>query len=401
MKTETKFLSENIVDKFFSNQLARTLSLALDPHPRLSANYLRKNRKILRFLVESSVSVFVYHSRRTIMWSLRTLNNLKRCQISVLSQNVCTKAIGIIGAPFGKGAGKSGAEHGPKALREAGLIDEIKSISQNIDLKDYGDVHYELMKSNGRKINNLKELEHVASCNKALADRVEEIMNDNRMPIMLGGDHSLAFGSISGVLRRVQAENLCVLWIDAHIDLNTNSTSPSGNMHGMPVSLLVKELRSEWPCVPELEWCRAKLSLKNFCWIGLRSIDYYERLMMEKYGINYFDMRDIERMGIEKVMQRALETINPKGEKKLHVSFDIDALDPLYANSTGTPVMGGLTLREGVFAMEEAYKSGTLSSIDLVEVNPCLGNANDVQNTLNSAKLIIQAAVGNNRSGNC
>jgi arginase len=228
---------------------------------------------------------------------------------------------------------------GPKALRDAGLIDEIKGISANII--DYGDVHYELMKSNGRRINNLKELEHVSACNEALANKIEEIKRDNWMSIALGGDHSIAIGSISGLLRHIRAENLCVLWIDAHIDMNTNTTTPSGNMHGTPCSLLVKELRSEWPTIPELEWCRAELSLSNFCFIGLRSIDYFERIMMEKYGINYFDMRDIEKMGIEKVMHRALEILNPTGEKHLHVSFDIDALDPLHAPSTGTPVIGG------------------------------------------------------------
>lgn len=335
------------------------------------------------------------------MWALRKLHNLKRLELIFLRKVSESKAIGIVGVPFDKGAATRGAAHGPKALRDAGLIDEIKDISPNIDVKDYGDVHYELTKSKGRKISNLKELEHVAACNKALADKVEEIINDNRMPITLGGDHSIAFGSISGVLRKIKAENLCVLWVDAHIDLNTNTTSPTGNMHGMPVSLIVQELRPLWPTITELEWCQAQMSLKNFCWIGLRSIDYYERLMMEKYGINYFDMRDIESLGIEKVVQRALEAINPSGDRKLHVSFDIDALDPIYANSTGTPVHGGLSLREGVFLMEEAYNTGTLSSIDLVEVNPCLGDAKDVANTVNSAKLIIQAAVGNNRSGNC
>lgn len=335
------------------------------------------------------------------MWALKSFNNLKRFQLEILGRSLSTKAIGILGVPFGRGAGKCGAEFGPKALRDAGLIDELKSISANIDVKDYGDVHYELMKCNGRKIDNLKELEHVSSCNKALAERVEEIINDNRMYIALGGDHSIALGSISGLVRKVGAENLCVLWVDAHLDLNTNSTSLSGNMHGMPVSLLVKELRSLWPTVPELEWSQAQMTVKNFCWIGLRSIDYEERRMMEKYGINYFDMRDIEKMGIEKVVRQALETINPKGDKKLHVSFDIDSLDPVHANSTGTPVIGGLTLREGVFIVEEAYNSGTLFSLDMVEVNPSLGDAKDVESTLNSAKLIIQAAVGNNRSGNC
>lgn len=224
---------------------------------------------------------------------------------------------------------------------------------------------------------------------------------DTNVSFLSGGDHSIAFGSISGLLRNTRPEDLCVLWVDAHIDMNTNATSPSGNMHGMPVSLLVKELRKEWPTVPELEWSQAQLSVKNFCWIGLRSIDYYERKMMEKLGVHYYDMRDIESKGIEKVVQLALEAINPCGTKKLHVSFDIDALDPVHANSTGTPVVGGLTLREGVFLMEQVFKTGTLSSMDLVEVNPCLGDAKDVKSTLNSAKLIIQAALGNNRSGNC
>lgn len=333
------------------------------------------------------------------MWTNKVLRRFQG--IRAHARCASGKSVGIVGVPFDKGAGTRGAEHGPKALRDAGLIDEIRGISDDIDVKDYGDVHYELTKANGRRINNLKQLEHVAACNKALADRVEEIMNDGRMPVALGGDHSLAIGSITGVLRKIGAGNLSVLWVDAHIDLNTNTTSPSGNMHGMPVSLMLRELRPLWPTIPALEWCRAQLSLQNICWIGLRSIDYYERLMMEKYGIHYFDMRDFEKLGVEKVVQRALEAINPDGKKSLHVSFDIDALDPLYANSTGTPALGGLTLREGVFVMEEAYRTGWLSSMDLVEVNPCLGDARDVANTVGAAKLIVQAALGNNRSGNC
>lgn len=134
--------------------------------------------------------------------------------------------------PFGRGAGKEGAEHGPKALRDSGLIDDIKTISPNIDVKDYGDVQYETLNCNGRKINNLKYLAHVAACNKALSEKVGEIIKDNRMPIVLGGDHSIASGSITGLLKSTKPENLCVLWIDAHVDSNTNATSPSGNMHG-------------------------------------------------------------------------------------------------------------------------------------------------------------------------
>lgn len=122
--------------------------------------------------------------------------------------------------------------------------------------------------------------------------------------------------------------------------------------------------------------------------------------MMEKHGIKYFDMRDIDKMGIDKVTNAALKAINPDGTRQLHVSFDIDSLDPMFANSTGTPCGAGLTLRESLFLMEEVHKSGTLASMDLVEVNPMLGDARDVANTLNSAKAIVCAAVGSNRSGN-
>lgn len=342
-------------------------------------------------------SVYFWPCNR-IMWAAKALKNLPKLLANV--RFASGKAVGIIGVPFDKGAGTRGADLGPQALRHAGLLDELRHMSADMDVKDYGNIHYEVFKASGRRINNLNHLEHVAACNEALAHKIKEIMSDNRLPVTLGGDHSLAIGSITGVLKTVKPENVCVLWIDAHIDLNTNSTSPSGNMHGMPVSLLVQELRPQWPTLPVLEWCKAQLSLKNFSWIGLRSIDYDERIMMEKYGINYFDMRDIEKLGIEKVVKQALEAINPSGEKSLHVSFDIDALDPLYANSTGTPVAGGLTLREGVFVMEEAYRTGKLSSLDLVEVNPSLGDAKDVTNTISAAKLLIQAALGSNRSGN-
>lgn len=331
------------------------------------------------------------------MLSLRVFRNVAN---KFQGRNFTTKKIGIIGVPFDKGAGTQGTDQGPDALRQSGLIQEIKDISPDIDVKDYGDIAYELVKSNGRIIGNLKNIDDVASCNKALADKVEQVLNDDRMPITLGGCHSIAIGSISGLLRKMTSENLKILWVDAHIDMNTNSTSPTGNMHGMPVSLLVKELRNQWAYVPQLEWCQPQLSLTNFCWVGLRSIDFFERKMMEEHGINYFDMRDIEKNGIHKVIHMALDILNPGNQHNLHVSFDIDALDPMHANSTGTSEPGGLTLREGVYLMEEAHSTGCLKSMDLVEVNPMVGDERDVEHTLKSAKLLIKAAIGNNRSGN-
>ncbi|XP_065079361.1 arginase-1 [Ochlerotatus camptorhynchus] len=306
--------------------------------------------------------------------------------------------IGIVGVPFEKGQRKKGVGLGPKAIREAGLIDSIQEISHKLDIRDYGDIQYEALNLPGRMATNMKKLEHVASCTKLLSHRVTQVLNDDRLCLTLGGDHAIAIGSIDGHLKH--CSDVGVIWVDAHADLNTNSTSPSGNIHGMPVALLAKELADYWPYIPGMDWQEPIISIKNMVYIGLRSVDPYERVIIEKFGIHAFGMREVQKYGIKDVMKMALERIDPDGKKSLHVSYDIDSLDVLEAPSTGTGVRGGLTLREGIYIMEDAYKTGRLAAVDLVEVNPTVGTPEDVKKTLDAAIHLLVAACGHSRKGN-
>ncbi|XP_062552728.1 arginase, hepatic [Armigeres subalbatus] len=305
--------------------------------------------------------------------------------------------IGIVGVPFEKGQRKKGVGLGPKAIREAGLIDSIQEISNKLDIRDYGDIQYEALNLQGRLATNMKKLEHVASCTKLLSQRVTQVLNEDRLCLTLGGDHAIAIGSIDGHLKH--CSDVGVIWVDAHADLNTNSTSPSGNIHGMPVALLAKELADYWPYIPGMDWQEPIISIKNMVYIGLRSVDPYERVIIEKFGIHAFGMREVERYGIKDVMRMALERIDPEQKRSLHVSYDIDSLDVLEAPSTGTGVRGGLTLREGIYIMEEAYNTGRLAAVDLVEVNPGVGTADDVRKTLDAAIHLLVAACGHSRIG--
>ncbi|XP_053692591.1 arginase, hepatic [Sabethes cyaneus] len=340
----------------------------------------------------------------------KLLKQANRLSISFGRVNYCSSSdaekcktinyekIGIIGVPFEKGQRKQGVGLGPKAIREAGLIDAIQEISYRLNIRDYGDINYEALNLSGRLTVNMKMLEHVASCTKHLSERVTQVLKDDRLCLTLGGDHAIAIGSIDGHLKH--CSDVGVIWVDAHADLNTNSTSPSGNIHGMPVALLARELADYWPYIPGMDWQEPIISIKNLVYIGLRSVDPYERAIIDKFNIHAFGMREVEKYGIREVMRMALERIDPEGKKSLHVSYDIDSLDVLEAPSTGTSVRGGLTLREGIYIMEEAYNTGRLAAVDLVEVNPAIGTEVDVKKTLEAAIHLLVAACGHSRSGN-
>ncbi|KMQ85606.1 arginase- mitochondrial-like protein [Lasius niger] len=312
---------------------------------------------------------------------------------SKLSVRYYSGKVGIIGVPFDKGQEKEGVARGPDAIRAAKLIDELKSLE--LDVQDYGDVLYDA--NNIGDVNNMSHLGYVASCTSRLSKQVRQVLRDGRQVLTIGGDHSLSIGTIDGHVKEKQ--DVAVIWVDAHADLNTNKTSVSGNVHGMPVALLTSELADYWPYLPGMDWQMPMLSIRNVAYIGLRSVDRYERLVIENFGIAAFGMEDIERYGIHDVMHMALNKVDPYNSKSLHVSFDIDALDPLEAPSTGTPVRGGLSLREAIHLMEEIYRTHRLSAIDLVEVNPQIGSVQDVKITIEAAIHIIQAALGYTRRG--
>ncbi|KAL2720442.1 hypothetical protein V1478_010708 [Vespula squamosa] len=301
--------------------------------------------------------------------------------------------VGIIGVPFEKGQQKKGVALGPKIIRDTGLIKELEVLG--LDVRDYGDIMYEAEGTGNVK--NMTHLGDVAACTRLLSEQVQRILNDGRCVLTLGGDHSVGIGTIDGHVKAMK--DVAVLWVDAHADLNTNKTSESGNVHGMPVALLTTELSDYWPHLPGMEWQKPMLSIRNVAYIGLRSVDSYERLVIEKFGISAFGMEDVERFGIHNTISMALDRIDPEGLKSLHVSFDIDSLDPLEAPSTGTAVRGGLNLREAIHIMEEVHRTHRLNAIDLVEVNPYIGDQRDVKLTTEAAIYIIQAALGYSRRG--
>ncbi|XP_018367549.1 PREDICTED: arginase-1 [Trachymyrmex cornetzi] len=304
-----------------------------------------------------------------------------------------SRKVGIIGVPFDKGQKKEGVARGPETIRAANLVDKLKIL--DLDVRDYGDVCYNI--SNMNDVQNMSHLGHVASCMSNLSKQIRQVLREGRQALTIGGDHSLSIGTIDGHVKEKQ--DVAVIWVDAHADLNTNKTSESGNVHGMPVALLTSELADYWPYLPGMDWQMPILSIRNVAYIGLRSIDRYERLIIEKFGITAFGMEDIERYGIHDVIHMALNKIDSHNSRSLHVSFDIDALDPLEAPSTGVPVRGGLSLREAIHLMEEISRTHRLNAIDLVEVNPQIGNKQDVKMTVQAAIHIIQAALGYSRRG--
>ncbi|KAF5287956.1 hypothetical protein FQA39_LY15594 [Lamprigera yunnana] len=305
--------------------------------------------------------------------------------------------IGVLGVPFEKGQTKIGVGNGPKILRDHGLIESLKEISNNIDVVDYGDVSY-TPDSTIKEVPNMKQYVHLVPCVREASKCVSQIIQTGRICLTLGGDHAIGLATVDGHIK-AKSSDIILFWVDAHADINTNKTSSSGNTHGMPVALLVKELSNYWPHLPGMDWQKPEISVKNIVYIGLRSVDNYEKFIMKRLGILAFGMKEIQIMGIEDVVQTALKQLDPEAKKSIHVSFDIDSLDALEAPSTGTPVRGGLTLREGIHIMEAVHRTGRLGAMDMVEVNPSLGNERDVDTTVTAAIHIITAAFGFNRKG--
>jgi len=327
------------------------------------------------------------------MFSQRTISKIiKRVR------NVSTSKIGVIGVPFEKGQPRVGVGNGPLRIRQGDLITRLREIHQQMDVVDYGDVKYEVNKTICDAIPNMRDYEHMVPCAQEVSKRVANIIRDGRICLTLGGDHSIGVATVDGHIQ-AKSENVALLWIDAHADLNTNKTSSTGNIHGMPMALLAKELADYWPYLPGMDWQKPVISIRNVAYIGLRSVDSYERLVIDKHGITAFGMAEIEKYGIHTVLNMALDKIDPDSNKSIHVSFDIDSLDSLEAPSTGTAVRGGLTLREGIYIMESIHKTGRLGAMDLVEVNPTIGSEKDVQTTVEAAIHIILAAFGYSRRG--
>jgi arginase len=276
----------------------------------------------------------------------------------------------LIGAPTDIGASDRGASMGPEALRVAGLAGALANRGLRVfdrgNLAGPGNPWQE-------PVEGYRHLDEVVRWNRLVHDAVYAELNTKRLPILLGGDHSLGIGSISAVARhcRENGKKLLVLWLDAHADFNTSELSPSGNVHGMPVACLCgfgpRELVGMGGVVPAIspKWIRQ---------VGIRSVDPGEKRFVHEQGLEVFDMRYIDEMGMRNTMEHALAGMDARTH--LHVSFDVDFLDPEIAPGVGTTVPGGPSYREAQLCMEMIADTGMLGSLDVMELNPAL----DVRN---------------------
>jgi len=315
------------------------------------------------------------------------------------SKSVKSK-IGLLGVPYNEGTSRKGigTELAPQLIRKGGLVKEIEEFNEHVDIKDFGDLAVGDIKETVTSPKNMLNYTRFMPLMKKISESVQEIRAENRICVTLGGDHALAVGTISGQLN--SSENLSLLYVDAHADINTNTTSRTGNIHGMPVAFVVKELSEYWGQLPGFDWQTKKLSLKNVAYIGLRSVDPMEKLIAEKFNIKMLGMEYVDKYGINKCIEMAMDHIDPKNNRDYHISFDIDALDRREAPSTGISLPGGLSLREGIRIIERIYETGRLRGLDMVEVCPNIGDAKDVKTTIDSAIQLIVAASGHKRSGN-
>ncbi len=283
------------------------------------------------------------------------------------------------------GAGRRGVDMGPSALRIARLHERLTELGYVV--KDHGNVAVEQPESAPSGPSNAHYLPQIAHTCARLSEMVERAADSSEVPIVLGGDHSIATGTIAGVSRHYakQDQTIGVIWIDAHADMNTPESSPSGNVHGMPLACCIgrgpKELIGLAGTVPMVR-------PENVALVGLRSVDDLERFNVRGTGVHAFTMRDIDERGMRTVIQQAIHAASA-GTAGFHISFDMDSVDPSEAPGVGTPVPGGLTYREAHLAMELVCDSGRMTSMEVVEVNPIMDIAN--RTALLGVELIMSA----------
>jgi arginase len=273
----------------------------------------------------------------------------------------------IIGAPLDLGAGRRGVDMGPSAIRYAGLEERLRALG--VDCEDRGNVATPVAEATAEHDERARFLPAIRRTCERVAELVGAALDEDRVPVVLGGDHSIALGTLGGMAARRGPG--AVLWLDAHGDLNTPQTTPSGNVHGMP---LAAALGRGGPGFESEAWRFPALEAERVAIIGVRELDPGERLLIAELGLPVHTMSEIDRRGIEDVVSEALQ--RAAGARFVHVSLDMDGLDPDVAPGVGTAVRGGLTYREAHLAMELVAESGLLSSLEIVEVNPILDDHN-------------------------
>ena len=298
------------------------------------------------------------------------------------------KPVGLIGVPLDLGAGRRGVDMGPSALRVAGLGRRLADLG--FQVTDFGNVpvtQAESLSDSGPT--DARFLVEIARTCERLAELVAKALAEGRMPIVMGGDHSIAAGTVAGVSSyfRAKEQKVGLIWMDAHADMNTPQTSPSGNVHGMPLAC-VTGLGPD--ALTRLLDFAPKVNPANVALIGIREVDDVERLNVQQTGVRAFTMRDIDERGMHVVMDEAI-ALASAGTAGFHLSLDMDFLDPQYAPGVGTAVRGGATYREAHLAMELIADSGRMLSMEVVEVNPVI---DEVNRTAELAVELILSAMG-------
>jgi arginase len=290
----------------------------------------------------------------------------------------------IIGMPVDFGGNLRGVGMAPTAFRLAGLSEKI--IGEGFRVRDVGDLHVAAHMPAGQSRPRLRDMQAVY---ERLADHVDAALRARRLPVVLGGDHSIAIGTVAGVARhfRRRRKRLGLLWIDAHGDMNTLATSPSGNIHGMPLAISLGE---GFPSLVRMLGFQPKIEAARCALVGIRNLDEREKENIARAGVKVFTMKDIDRRGLAVVVEEAIQVAS-QGSDGVHVSFDMDVVDPTIAPGVGTAVPGGLSHREAHLVMELVSDSRAMCSLEVVEANPILDNANT---TVKLGVELILSALG-------
>ncbi|EGW31061.1 arginase family protein [Spathaspora passalidarum NRRL Y-27907] len=298
----------------------------------------------------------------------------------------------IITAPFSGGQPKGGVELGPEYILDAGFEKQISSLGwETTTLHPLESTNYEAMKTDDKDKYGVKNTHIVNECNKLIYDAVYKTLESGRLAITVGGDHSIGTATVGASL--THNPDTCVIWVDAHADINTPKTTDSGNLHGCPLSFLMGIDADSYP--PEFSWVPQILKPGKLAYIGLRDVDQEERRILKEHNIPAFSMYHVDKYGIGKVVEMALDKVNPNRDCPIHLSFDVDAIDPSFVPATGTRVEGGLSLREGLFVAEEIAMTGLLNSLDIVETNPMLAETEEhILDTVSAACAIGRCAMG-------
>ncbi|WP_059104801.1 arginase [Shouchella shacheensis] len=293
------------------------------------------------------------------------------------------KKVSVIGVPMDLGQKRRGVDMGPSAMRYAGLIEEIQSLGYEV--KDHGDIPIHRPGTSDTKPGQLENLPEVLNVSEELRKKVKEMEAQQSFPLILGGDHSISIGSIAGL--REDYENLGVIWYDAHPDLNTEETSPSGNIHGMPLAV---NIGVGHPSLTNLGGLAPKIKPENVVIIGARSIDEGEKELIKEKGINVYTMHDLDRRGMTRIIEETIAYLASRTDG-VHLSFDLDSIDPVDAPGVGTPILGGISYRESHLALEMLAESELITSAEFVEINPILDNKNQ---TADVAVALVTSLLG-------